>query len=36
MTLVWWNKGSDGLLLEGTGANSDNEESIATCVGKSS
>jgi membrane-bound inhibitor of C-type lysozyme len=35
-TLVWWNKGADGFLMEGTGPNSENEQSVATCVGKSS
>jgi membrane-bound inhibitor of C-type lysozyme len=35
-TLVWWNKGADGVLLEGKGATSENEQPIATCVGKSS
>ena len=36
MTLVWWNKGNDGLLQEGKGATSDDEKTIATCTGKAS
>ncbi len=36
MTLVWWNKGSDGFLQEGRGETSDDEKNIATCVEKSS
>ena len=34
MTLVWWNKGNDGMLQEGKGATSDDEKTIATCTGK--
>jgi len=36
MTLVWWNKGKDGMLQEGKGATSDDEKTIATCTGKAS
>jgi membrane-bound inhibitor of C-type lysozyme len=36
MTLVWWNKGNDGMLQEGKGATSDDEKTIATCTGKPS
>jgi membrane-bound inhibitor of C-type lysozyme len=36
MTLVWWNKGNDGMLQEGKGATSDDEKTIATCTGKAS
>jgi membrane-bound inhibitor of C-type lysozyme len=36
MTLVWWNKGNDGMLQEGKGATSDDQNTIATCTRKPS
>jgi len=36
MTLVWWNKGRDGTLLEGKGAESTDEKTIAACTEKAS
>lgn len=36
MTLVWWNRGNDGMLQEGKGATSDDEKTIVTCTEKTS
>ena len=31
-TLIWWNQGEEGMLMEGTRGDAASEETIATCI----